>query len=96
MLIYASLMFGLGFAMVPLYDLFCEVTGIKDTTSRKAIVEYTIDRSRSIRVEFDATINQELEFEFRPMTKFVEVNPGELHGEADADDTEHEKEFEKP
>jgi len=78
MLIYASLMFGLGFAMAPLYELFCEVTGIKDTTARKAIVEYTIDRSRSIRVEFDATINQELEFEFRPMTKFVEVNPGEL------------------
>ena len=78
MLIYASLMFGLGFAMVPLYDLFCEVTGIKDTTARKAIIEYTIDRSRTIRVEFDATINQELEFEFRPMTKFIEVNPGEL------------------
>jgi cytochrome c oxidase assembly protein subunit 11 len=78
MLIYASLMFGLGFAMAPLYELFCEVTGIKDTTARKAIVEYTIDRSRTIRVEFDATINQELEFEFRPMTKFVEINPGEL------------------
>ena len=73
------LMFGFGFAMVPLYDLFCEVTGIKDTATRKTIVEYAIDRSRSIRVEFDATINQELAFEFRPMTTFVEVNPGEIN-----------------
>jgi cytochrome c oxidase assembly protein subunit 11 len=79
MIIYASLMFGLGFAMVPLYDMFCEVTGIKDTAARKAIVEYTIDRTRSVRVEFDATINQELAFEFRPMTTFIEVNPGEIN-----------------
>lgn len=79
MIIYASLMFGLGFAMVPLYDLFCEVTGIKDTATRKAIVEYTIDRTRSVRVEFDATINQELAFEFRPVTTFIEVNPGEIN-----------------
>ena len=77
MVTYAVLMFGLGFAMVPLYDLFCEVTGIKDTTARKAVKDYTIDKQRLIRVEFDATINQELAFEFRPATPFIEVNPGE-------------------
>ena len=75
---YALLMFGLGFAMVPLYEKFCQITGIKDTAARKTIEDYAINRNRLIRVEFDATINQELAFEFKPMTTFVEVNPGEI------------------
>ncbi len=74
---YALLMFGLGFAMVPLYEKFCQITGITDTTTRKAVKDYAIDKNRVIRVEFDATINQDLEFEFRPLTPFVEVHPGE-------------------
>jgi cytochrome c oxidase assembly protein subunit 11 len=75
---YALLMFGLGFAMVPLYEKFCEITGIKDTAVRKTIQDYAINKNRLIRVEFDATINQELAFEFRPMTTSVDVNPGEI------------------
>ncbi len=74
---YALLMFGLGFAMVPLYEKFCQITGITDTTSRKTVEDYLINKNRIIRVEFDATINQDLEFEFRPLTPFVEVHPGE-------------------
>ncbi len=74
---YALLMFGLGFAMVPLYEKFCQITGITDTTARKTVEDYTINKNRVIRVEFDATINQDLEFEFRPLTPFVEVHPGE-------------------
>lgn len=74
---YALLMFGLGFAMVPLYEKFCQITGIKDTAARKTIEDYAIDKTRLVRVEFDATINQELSFEFRPMTTFIEVHPGE-------------------
>ena len=77
LLTYALLMFGLGFAMVPLYEKFCQITGITDTTERKTVEDYVIDKNRVIRVEFDATINQDLEFEFRPLTPFVEVHPGE-------------------
>jgi len=75
---YALLMFGLGFAMVPLYEKFCLITGITDTTARKTIEDYALDRNRVIRVEFDATINQELEFEFKPLTTHIEVHPGEI------------------
>jgi len=75
---YALLMFGLGFAMAPLYEKFCQITGIKDTAARKTIEDYAIDKKRIVRVEFDATINQELAFDFKPMTTFVEVNPGEI------------------
>jgi len=78
LLTYAFLMFGLGFAMVPLYEKFCKITGITDIrSSRKIIENYEVDKNRLIRVEFDATINQDLEFEFRPLTPFVEVHPGE-------------------
>lgn len=77
LLTYALLMFGLGFAMVPLYEKFCQITGITDTAERKTVEDYAIDKNRVIRVEFDATINQDLEFEFRPLTPFVEVHPGE-------------------
>lgn len=75
---YALLMFGLGFAMVPLYDKFCQITGIKDTGARKTIVDLGVDKNRTIKVEFDATINQQLAFDFKPMTSSVEVNPGEV------------------
>lgn len=75
---YALLMFGFGFAMVPLYEKFCQITGIKDTAARKTIEDYAVNKKRFVRVEFDATINQELAFEFKPMTTFVEVNPGEI------------------
>lgn len=78
LVIYALLMFGLGFAMVPLYEKFCQITGIKDTAVRKTVADYAIDKKRLVRVEFDATINQELDFEFRPMTTFIEVHPGEI------------------
>jgi cytochrome c oxidase assembly protein subunit 11 len=75
---YAVLMFGLGFAMVPLYEKFCQITGIKDTAARKTIQDYMIDKSRLVRVEFDATINQQLAFDFKPLNSYVEVNPGEI------------------
>ena len=75
---YALLMFGFGFAMVPLYEKFCQVTGLTDTTARKLVKDYAVDKKRLIRVEFDATINQDIEFEFKPLTPFVDVNPGEI------------------
>ena len=75
-------MFGFGFAMVPLYDLLCSVTGLNgSTTSRvkdegqfKSLVDY----SRTIIVEFDATNNANLQWEFKPLTKKITVHPGEI------------------
>jgi len=75
---YALLMFGLGFAMAPLYAKFCKITGITDTTARKAIKDHAVNKNRVIRVEFDATVNQDLAFEFKPLTPFVEIHPGEI------------------
>lgn len=79
----AMLMFCFAFALVPLYRIICDVTGINSvatsTTRVKAsdVVDMVVDRSRMITIEFDATINGNLPWEFKPNIKKVQVHPGE-------------------
>jgi cytochrome c oxidase assembly protein subunit 11 len=76
-------MFAFGFAMVPLYRLACDVGGINGVagtpggrmTDISAITH--VDTSRLITVQFDATVNTGLPWEFHPMVKQVQVHPGE-------------------
>ena len=73
-------MFGFGFALVPLYDVFCEVTGLNGKTSGQAY-ETTgaeIDRSRTIKVQFLTTNNDGMRWKFKPTITAIEVHPGEL------------------
>ncbi|MCW8108991.1 cytochrome c oxidase assembly protein [Alteromonas ponticola] len=74
-------MFGFGFALVPLYDVFCDITGINGKTANSAAV-YTaieVDESRTISVEFITRTNTGMPWEFRAETKRIKVHPGELH-----------------
>jgi len=73
-------MFGFGFALVPLYDVFCDITGINGKTSDQAAVyeAVEIDTSRSITVEFITRTNTGMPWEFTAQTKRVEVHPGEM------------------
>lgn len=77
------LMFAFAFALVPLYRIVCDVAGINSlatNTTRVAVsdlVDTVVDKSRTITVEFDATINGNLPWEFRPNVKKVKVHPGE-------------------
>ncbi|MBX9706062.1 MAG: cytochrome c oxidase assembly protein [Gammaproteobacteria bacterium] len=71
-------MFGFGFALVPLYDVFCEVTGINGKPSMKAAKEAGfIDNSRMITVQFLTTRNQNMPWSFYTKTPQVQVHPGE-------------------
>jgi cytochrome c oxidase assembly protein subunit 11 len=71
-------MFGFGFALVPLYDVFCEITGLNGKTDPTASTKiYEVDQSRTITVEFVATVNG-LPWKFEPLQKKVTVHPGEL------------------
>lgn len=75
-------MFAFGFALVPLYQIFCNVTGYNGSTQgRKADAEYvgTIDTDRIITVQFDSTINAGLPWDFEPLTKELKVHPGEVY-----------------
>lgn len=72
-------MFGFGFALVPLYDVFCDITGINGKTGGKVTFskEMKIDTSREIKVEFIATLNENMPWEFKPMTYSIKVHPGQ-------------------
>ena len=74
-------MFAFAFALVPLYDLLCDITGLGGKTGGK--YEYdaatiTPDTSRLIRVNFITNNNDGMPWEFRPEKGGVRVNPGEL------------------
>ncbi len=76
-------MFGFGFAMVPLYNVFCDVTGINGNTSgvkvRASVGEYRVDESRTVKVQFLGNVNQEARWDFAPETFEIEVHPGKLY-----------------
>ncbi len=73
-------MFGFGFALVPLYDVFCEVTGLNGKTSNQAYesVGADVDRSRTIKVQFLTTNNDGMAWQFKPTIRELRVHPGEL------------------
>jgi cytochrome c oxidase assembly protein subunit 11 len=81
LLLVTALMFGFGFALVPLYDVFCEVTGINGKTSNvpaTALVD-GVDISREITIEFLARPNKDMPWIFKPEIRRLTVHPGEVH-----------------
>lgn len=64
--------------MPPLYDAFCEVTGLNGKTGgRYEATDAGIDTSRTIKVQFVATNNEGMPWEFEPTIRSVTVHPGE-------------------
>lgn len=78
----AVVMFGFGFALVPLYGLFCQVTGTQSLSQRSqfgrvaASMDDKIDESRWITVKFDTTVHPDLPWEFKVLTQQLRVHPG--------------------
>ena len=74
------LMLGLSFAAVPLYDLFCRVTGFGGTTQNaenKEIPKIVINQDYKIR--FDTNSNGALDWKFYPEKNTLNLKPGEVH-----------------
>jgi cytochrome c oxidase assembly protein subunit 11 len=81
LVIVSVLMFGFGWALVPLYRKICEVTGInvvtlRDADAGSAARNTQVDLSRTVTVEFDA--NTRGAWSFRPHVSHLQVHPGEL------------------
>lgn len=81
--IVTVLMFGFAFAMVPLYRLVCDVTGLNSisTNGGRAVASVyqeaaTDENQRKVLVQFDATINGNSNWEFRPSVSQMEVVVG--------------------
>lgn len=76
------LMFGFGFALIPLYDVFCDITGLNGKTGRieaSQIDASLVDTTRTIEVRFLANTNTGLPWSFEPLVKKMVVHPGQVY-----------------
>ena len=71
-------MLGLTAASVPLYDLFCRVTGFGGTTQVADASPDTLD-THTVRVSFNADREPDLPWHFQPVQRRIEVRLGENH-----------------
>ena len=80
LIVIAFLMFGFGYALIPMYKELCEVMGINVLTQPDGTVERDpntqIDKTRTITVELDG--NSQGPWRFRPTQSSIQVHPGEL------------------
>lgn len=80
LLFFTVLMFGFGYALVPMYRQMCELLGINVLTQKDGTVALPansqVDTSRTITVELDG--NAQGPWRFRPTTRSIDVHPGEL------------------
>jgi len=82
LVIVAICMFGFGYVLVPLYDVFCDLTGLRftqDANEELVTQEITEDTSRYVTVEFDASLNQSMPWEVQPAVSKMQVHPGRVY-----------------
>lgn len=74
-------MFAFGFAMVPLYDLVCEVTGLNGKTAGQyqAADQQMVREDRLVTIQFLASNNADMPWEFRPKVRKLKVHPGQMY-----------------
>lgn len=66
------------FIMPPLYDAFCEITGLNGKTGDKyEAVPAAVDTDRVVTVQFVASNNENMPWTFKPSVVSVQVHPGE-------------------
>ena len=70
-------MVGLAYASVPLYDLFCRVTGFGGTTQVAEEAAQQIVSNHPVKVRFDSNVNPALKWDFRAVSEPVTLVPGE-------------------
>lgn len=73
--------FGFGFALVPLYNVLCAVTGYGDQAKllqKVTAIEHP-DPSRTVTVQFLADVASSGGWEFRPEARSIQVHPGQLY-----------------
>lgn len=75
-LVFVCGMVGMAYASVPLYRLFCQVTGYNGTTQR--VEQYSdVILDKTMKVTFDSNTSNGLNWDFRPVNKKVEPRIGE-------------------
>ena len=84
LIIAVPLMFAFGFALVPLYDVFCEALGINGKPSSKPEQsdEFVIDNGRPIALQFISTNNKNMPWTFEPSEKVMKIETGKMVAQA--------------
>ncbi|MFW5443011.1 MAG: cytochrome c oxidase assembly protein [Methylococcaceae bacterium] len=74
-------MFGFGYALVPIYDVFCDITGLNGKTDTEAVAgeKYEIDLTREITIEFITSLNKSAPMVFSTETKKMKIHPGQYY-----------------
>ncbi len=74
-------MFAFGFALVPLYDVICDVTGLNGKTGDQytEASSQSANTDRVVTIQFLTNNNADMPWEFRPEVRSIEVHPGELN-----------------
>ena len=88
LVVVVAVMFGFGYALVPLYRAICDALGINVLTlaeqrvasgswiGQKPALNTQIDSTRTITVEFDANVRGP--WDFKPAKSSLQVHPGEM------------------
>lgn len=73
-------MFGFAFLLIPLYDVFCEVTGFNGRTTQQSVAHANvIDDSRRVTVDFTASTATGFDAHFYPKARKMDVIPGKRY-----------------
>ena len=81
LVIVALLMFGFGYALVPLYNVLCNITGqnVKLQETAAAEAKFDVDQNREVTVEFITAVNESTPLDFRVETHSIKVHPGQYY-----------------
>jgi cytochrome c oxidase assembly protein subunit 11 len=81
LLIMTAASFGFGWALVPLYGVFCKVAGVGNAEAREGPVaaREAVDPAREVTIEFVADPASVGSFEFRPDATSMRIHPGKLY-----------------
>ena len=73
--------FAFGWALVPLYDVFCRAVGIGNAEAKAgpSSIKEAVDLNREITVEFVASPASVGSFDFKPKVASLRVHPGKLY-----------------
>jgi len=77
--LFAVAMFGFGYALVPIYDVLCDITGLNgksENVSQQQQASFEVDESRMVTVEFITNLNQGMSWDFEPQVAKMRVHPG--------------------
>ena len=80
LIVAVPLMFAFGFALVPLYDVFCEVTGLNGKVFQSEHSdELVVDDGRQISLQFISTNNENMPWTFKPSDQVMDIQTGKYH-----------------